>query len=496
VGLIRILLGAIDEVSGGPALVLTRGVAGPPAVTLTEPNGNVRPLVVTPSPVASSGGGTSPLAAELAALGVALHRVDVPPLRGVARLRAQSGFDSVEAVWRPFPVAPRWSVSFSLSSCYYGYFRFGTFGRYLYTAATSTQLAGHQIDFKLLVGDNLYMDVAPDQGAFGDGDAAKETAKRYVDYFVSDDDVAIAGATSPTILTFDDHDLWNDYPHASAWLSRSWSHNAPDWTRAAWDGIDTFQMPLNPRALNAASRSFSFVAGGVPFFVADTRSHRSIAGADDTAKLLTPSDLGSLEAFLRAPGGPRVLVVGQPLWQKALDKVLFVVGDHNLAAYPKHFARILEALRDCPADVLLLTGDPHFSRILELRTPAGRSVYEVTSSPAVHIPAAGATVRNNLFGGGFKAPASSAVSIDEAVEYAGDPSARLSVARYLHGTSANTAFALLTLSPRADGSIDTRVTFVDHQGGPSRLFPSPDRVAHYPTPVAPQSTVSFTLKMR
>lgn len=492
-GTIRIQLGAIDDTSGGPALVLTRGVAGVPSVTLTEPSGASYALPVAPSPIASNAGGA--LAAELAKAGVAIYRVDVPPLRGVVRLRAQSGFDSVEAVWRPFPVSARESVSFSLTSCYYGYFHLGTLGRYLWSAAQSAQFQGHQIDFKLLVGDNLYLDVAPDEDAFGDHEWAEETAKRYVDYFLGDDDVAILGATSPSLLTFDDHELWNDYPHSNAWLSRSWSPQSSDWAKAAWDGIDTFQMPLNPAPLGGG-RSFTFTAGGVPFFVADTRSNRSVAGPGTDAKLMAPSDRDALFDWLRSPGGPRVLVIGQPLWQQAVNKTLFVVGDHNLAAYAVDFAHLCEAIRDCPGDVLVLTGDPHFSRVLSLKTVDGRAVYEVTSSPSVHIPSVGDTITHNLFGARLAGPSRDAVSIDKSVEFAGQESARLRVSQYLYGTSANTALSLLTLTPRDDGSIQTKVTFLNHQGGPSRLYPAPERIVGYPLPSAPNGTVQFTLRPR
>ncbi len=486
---IRIVLGAINDQTGGPALILTQGLGNAlPTVEMTKPSGERIPLVVSRAPIASFSG--SAFAEELARRGVALSSVAVPGgLIGSVGLMASLGGLSVPARFRPFPVKRRDSVSFSVSSCYYGYFKLGAFGRSLWTAADSAQFNGHQIDFKLFVGDNLYLDVAPDQDAFDASEEIQEVAKRYVDYWLNDDELSIALASSPTLLTFDDHDLWNDYPHSVVWLSRSWPSYAVASARAAWDGIDTFQRPLNPPALSAPGRSYKFVAGGIPFFVADTRTNRSVAG-DPDSKLLPPTDLAALESWLAEDIGPRVLIVGQPLWQSATS-----IGDHNLAAYSNHFARICAALHRCPAEVLVVTGDPHFSRVLKLESVDNQAVYEIVSSPAVHIPSVGAVIGHNLLGTALNTPSRDAVSIDQDVAFSGPADARLGVAKYLYGSSCNTTFALVTLTPRTDGSVEVRVTFVNHQYSP-QIYPEAEVAPPYPAPVADNATVTFTLRPR
>jgi hypothetical protein len=362
-------------------------------------------------------------------------------------------------------------TSFALASCYFGELgRATSFGAALDLAARSHVLGGHRIDFKLFVGDNVYADVAVDQNAFSPVDGAyAEIATRYVRTFVDDDAMALALASSPTFFTYDDHELWNDFPHRNAWLSRSWDPHRGLWTGASIAGLEAFQVPLNPERIGA-SRSYAFHAGQVPFFVADTRSERTSA-EEASPCLLPPDALDALEAFLRAPGGPRVLVIGQPLWLEARSKTFLFTTDHNLAAYEAAFARIVNALDDCPSDVLVLSGDVHYSRILRLETSPGAHVYEVVSSPAAHIPTSGSTAKHAVFGGTRDVIGEDAIQIADAVELRG-ARVRLRECGYLAGTSSVATLALVSIRPRGEGSLEVTVDFVDHRASPPRLLAS------------------------
>lgn len=182
--------------------------------------------------------------------------------------------------------------------------------------------------------------------------------------------------------------------------------------------------------------------------------------------------------------------MGQPLWQVAQS-----FGDHNLAAYGADFARLCAALHLCPAEVMVVTGDPHYSRALKLQTVDGHAIYEIVSSPAVHIPSSGAVVSHNFFGADLTTPSSDPVAIDPSVEFSGPANNRLHVAEYLYGSSCNTTFALVTMTPQSDGAVATRVTFVNHQGSPSP-YPVAESASPYPAPSAANATVSFTLRPR
>jgi hypothetical protein len=64
-----------------------------------------------------------------------------------------------------------------VGSCYYDYFHRGT----MVVSAAYEIAQRERVAFGMLVGDNLYLDVAPDQRAYSD--AFKETAERYTQYF-------------------------------------------------------------------------------------------------------------------------------------------------------------------------------------------------------------------------------------------------------------------------------------------------------------------------
>ena len=483
---VRILLGAVSDTAGGRALVLTLGLGpGMPTVCLTLPDRTAIDLDVERGPIANSGRGPAPeLPSRLEEVELRVFRVEIPAgLSGDLELLASLGGCEAEARFRPYPTAPG-RVSFAVASCYYSYFREAeTYGDWMAKAASSPQFKGHRIDFKILTGDNVYMDVAEDKGRFEADEAEAEVAHRYADYLGRDDALAAALSSSPTFATFDDHDFWNDFPHEVVWLSRTYPEHREQWRRASWDGIDTFLSPLNPIS-EWEGRSYAFVAGGVPFFVADTRTNRTSVH-DDRPRLMLEEERMALVDWLEAPGGPRVLVMGQPLW---LDKG--GLTDSNLAAYEEDFAAICDAIADCPSEVLVLTGDPHYSRVLKLETrgrPA-KTVYEVISSPAVHIPPSLSIGRSKLD--------RDHVKIDRDVDFRCRADAKLHVADYLFGSSCNTTFALLTLEPRADQTVAVTVTFLDHRGGLGDPYPPAEPADPWDAPSVRDATVEFTLRKR
>lgn len=480
---VRIVVGAVSDSVGGRALVVALGVgAALPTVCLIDATGRRCDLPATPAPIADAVGGGS-FGAALAANGVALHRVEIPPgIEGEITLVATVAGVSGRATFRPYPTG-RGPISFALASCYYGYFREAeTYGAWMAEAAATPRLGGRPIAFKILAGDNVYLDVAEDKGRFGPAEAEAEIALRYADYLARDDHLALALSTSPTFTTPDDHDFWNDFPHEVAWLSRTWGAYRDLWRRAAWDAIDTFLAPLNPIS-PWEGRSYTFVAGGVPFFVADTRSHRTSVH-DARPRLMLEEEFDAMIAFLSAAGGPRILVLSQPLWLEAGTL------ESNLAAYELDFAGLTEALADCPADVLILAGDPHYSRVLELQTrgaPA-KTIYEVVSSPAVHIPP------SLHIGSG--SPGEDDVEVERHVPFACRADARLVVADCLYGTDCNTTFAVLALDPLDGGAIAVSVRFLNHRAGLSVPWAKPTRAGRFETREWPDSTVRFTLRAR
>ena len=302
----------------------------------------------------------------------------------------------------------------------------------------------------LLVGDNVYLDVGED--ARPPRGLAREVVARYLDYFL-DDRYLDARGTLPVWTTWDDHELWNDYPEGQRHLGFTGdaARRGP-FEQCALGCLDLFQASLNPSA-NAGGRSFVAGVDPVSFFVADTRTERTPI-EDPDPQLMPPAALDHLCSWAAALEGPGVLVLGQPLWIRARNSALLglVTADHNPPAFARQYRRIVDALREAPFDVLVVSGDVHYSRLLRIavsRSSDNRFVYELVSSPAVHIPTAASTVGLDRSQG--------RASIDDPSRVPEWPGAR---AEYLFGTDIANTYALLHFAPAA-GSVRVSVAFED-----------------------------------
>jgi len=250
-------------------------------------------------------------------------------------------------------------------------------------------------------GDQIYMDLSPDSGSplvF----TAPEPWERYRQQWTSARYRPFLSA-SPTLVQADDHEFWNDYPHDSAWLRWAESEPRGPLGRSMEAAFARFQAPLNvdpaavvadPHAIDVllrdAARTFPLAIGPLRFFVLDTRTRRTRFN-DDDPHFAKPEWLDAAVAWLAALDGPGVLVVSQPMvetpasWYQNLTHTM---GDVNLPDYEADFARLWEAVFAAPHDVLVLSGDIHWSRVYALTRAGrpGRRVYEAISSPFARIP--------------------------------------------------------------------------------------------------------------
>src|SRR6185295_2197754 len=96
-------------------------------------------------------------------------------------------------------------LTIAVCSCYYDYYHVDQ--RYR-TALTQKNLFPASA-FKLLIGDNLYSDVAPGQAWVVGG--FSETVARYSLYWWNSDYTEVL-QTLPTFTCWDDHEFWNNYP--------------------------------------------------------------------------------------------------------------------------------------------------------------------------------------------------------------------------------------------------------------------------------------------
>jgi hypothetical protein len=350
----------------------------------------------------------------------------------------------------PVPkVVPPDGLRITIATCYYDYGR----GATSYAEQLRVTPFGPP-HLKILAGDNVYMDVVP--GQLFHNDANRETADVYAQYFV-DGDYHKVLESSPNVTTWDDHELWNNYPEEQIHLSRSSGASAARFAQAANAGIELFQRPLNPDGANPFERSFEFKIDPISFFVADLRSRRTLHSAQPRG-MMPQAELFNLTHWARHLTAPGVLVLGQPLWIEPGDEY-----DYTPPNFEEQYGQIWAALEDSKFDILVLTGDVHHSRVLSIGVRRGW-VHEVTSSPAVHIPTKLGTGWGSIFGGSHgqdrgKVAYPGAVPVDPKFGVA----PRLDSLLFAHDEP-NT-FAALRLTAIGSDRVDVGIAMIDHQTG-------------------------------
>lgn len=360
------------------------------------------------------------------------------------------------------PAAERLSIV--VASCHYEFFEDGP----RYAAVLATWAEAQRAAFKLLVGDNLYLDVHGRQGDKSLADGYLENAWVYLQYWWESDSYAKVLATLPSFTTFDDHEFWNNYPEEQKWLSRSRAPLRPGYLEAGTAFLDVFQTGLNPDPDPTTGGRNYRIAGAplVDFYVADMRSRREVYRRG--ARMMPPQALADLVAWAKGLGRPGVLVLGQPLVIGAGGKT-----DYTPPDFSEEYEAIWQAIADCDYDILVLSGDVHHSRALALTLPGNprrpdrigtQMVYEIVTSPASHIPTVAATAT-----GTYGVQGRASVEFPEEPKYS-DGGVR--VARYVFGTDAKATIAVLTFTKHGD-SVRVGGTFLDlATGQPATAWPA------------------------
>jgi hypothetical protein len=318
------------------------------------------------------------------------------------------GYPRVSAAVRTLPgrLAAQASLNVAVGSCYSVASDDGS----VTTAFPPPMFAPGRtpLHLRLLVGDQIYLDSSAETG----GPIVSPPPSpfpRYLDQWQREGFRRFLAAV-PSLFLADDHEFWNDYPHGNVWLPWSGDGSSP-LAREMARAYGVFQAALNlhPRDLrdNASdagaltallagrARTFTVDAAdsSVPIFVLDTRTKRT--RFDAAAPHFTdPSSLALACAWVARLPGPGVMVLTQPLVDKPagfFDTTFHTMGDVNLPDYASDFAALWTALLDAPHDVLVVTGDIHWSRLYQAsRDPNRRTIYELVSSPLARLSLSGA----------------------------------------------------------------------------------------------------------
>lgn len=321
-------------------------------------------------------------------------------------------------------------LNLALASCYSNDFkRDSDYLKVLQGASGYMPLAA-----KLLVGDNLYIDVGPGVGS--ERTAFESTADLYLKHFWTSGYAEVLSYL-PTFTMWDDHEFWNNYPEHQIWLPRSMGAAHANYKAASLAGIKAFQAVLNPTPAARGGLSYKFELPGLSVFALDLRAGRSMHEISNPVMTSEP-ELQAFERWAANLKGPGAVIVGQPLWMGAGDW-----KDWNPPSFTAQYGRIWKALAAAPYDCMILTGDVHHSRLLEISVGVGRRVWELVSSPVCHIP----TIES-IAAQAFDQQDSGHVNFPLAISVPGVP---LSLANFHMGTAANNSLALMRLHPAPDG---------------------------------------------
>jgi hypothetical protein len=438
---LRLIPGAVgrDRVR---ALVLASG-AGIPQVEARHADGSAAvPARVDALPVSEE------MRRELARDGVHLFEATLSGLQPATayELHASHEAAAVLARFRTLaPNAPGETLKIVVASCYYDYFRRDAH----YLAALESVWCKDAV-FKFLVGDNLYLDVAPDQRDITGG--YHETVTRYLRYFWHSGYGDVLGRL-PTFTTWDDHEFWNNYPEAQCHLSRTTGNDKREYIEAGKECLRFFQGVLNSNRV--AGDNLSYRIDDTPvvsFFTADVRSERT-RFEHSSPRMMPDAALNDFEVWASSLARPGVLVIGQPLWIEEGGGT-----DYTPPNFAEQYERIWRAIAAAPHDILIVSGDVHHSRILEIGLGENRVVYEFVTSPACHIP----TVES-IISGSYSNQDRGKVKVPELVSVGGGrgPALKPRLLRYLFGTSVPNTLGVLQFLSLPNDKVSVGCTFLD-----------------------------------
>lgn len=261
------------------------------------------------------------------------------------------------------------------------------------------------IDLTLLMGDQVYLDIPTlDNLPSNDVLLADALERKYRNNFVPDgNNFSRVLEFAPNLAVPDDHEYWNNAPHASPFIENAWTQSGRNTWHGVADSLFTGYQGFSPSPGDGAGpfKHTTLDVGRLSFFVANTRSFRT----EDRARCMDPATAAALVAWesgLQSSGRFGVLVTGQSLLDPEADAFEGKVADYALSNYGDFplIAGVVDRLSK-RSDVLLLTGDVHWGRVARLSPTSDisseASIYEVISSPSALVTTVGGDSLKTFF---------------------------------------------------------------------------------------------------
>lgn len=469
---VRIIPGAVSTDRLRALVMSDEGT--PPALSIEAMQGGPAPTLT----VREHEAGIALVDQHVRRAGLRMYVCEAGSLRAGAdyELRAGSGRP---VHMKTFPARlPAKGISVALASCYYE--AFGRDKDYLKLLQAAPGYG--PLSAKLLVGDNIYVDVggAPGQARSG----AEETIGRYLQYYWRSGYADVLSYL-PTFCLWDDHELWNNFPEWQIHLARSMDAGGrDDYMRAGLGALKLFQAALNPPPAARSGLSYRFDIPPVSCFALDLRAGRTSMKAPKP-RMTSEAELLAFQRWAGQLKGPGIALFGQPLWIKKGDW-----KDYQPPDFAREYAAIWEALASAPYDILVLSGDVHHSRLLEIEVGDGRRVWELVSSPACMIP-----TMESIAARSHDVQDRGAIGFPG--EFPGEAKPGAPRLRGYHfGTDINNTIALMRLAPAEGEAVTVTTSFMDLVTKTVTRNVKPKAKAPLVAPQPEWCQGSFTLKKR
>ena len=262
------------------------------------------------------------------------------------------------------------AFTMGLASCYYSHRDAGQAAA-AYKILYDQGVSAVRPDITFLCGDQVYLDIGFDSLSLIPDEIRERVSEDYAGNWQELGSIFSRGGTW---MLPDDHEFWNDYPFVDS-LIPTLAALKLDYVREAWKQT-ALDAIMNVQRCPVVE-SFS-IGEELTVCLADVRTYRSEEG------FLPDSDFQRLLAWARDRTSPAILVLSQPL------VVTMNRTERNLLSFGSQYAELLRALASSPRDIVVLSGDMHFGRIVSVKIgKLGTRLIEVVSSPLSNLTGLG-----------------------------------------------------------------------------------------------------------
>jgi len=264
----------------------------------------------------------------------------------------------------------------AIGSCFYEEHDGGQVGQ-SYQALKYSDKNEFKPHIKFLTGDQVYLDIGWDSLSVVPKEIRDRVANDYALHWQ-----ALRGMhrNGGTWFVADDHEYWNNYPFVqglSPFIQALRLKKVKRaWTGTAKDGVINVQRTQPVRIFD--------IGQDVSFCVTDLRAFRS------KTRILPKAELTKVCDWIHNLTKPGILVLSQPIMDEQSGS-----DDRNFPSYEKDYKLVVKAIHDAKHDVLVLSGDVHYSKVSSVAFEGrANKLYEVVSSPLSNLSGLGGIATN------------------------------------------------------------------------------------------------------